>query len=134
MGKRIADGVLDDVERNLARVRPPRPHTSIKYMEQDFCELFIRGLAGLEPDGTPDRRYRGRERARNAAMGDFVLSSGLRSQEFTHLTIYEVPPLPRCRSEATSPPSDFSNRPTSVATWVRPPSASRCPWPRSSKP
>ncbi|WP_329149729.1 hypothetical protein OG275_34490 [Streptomyces niveus] len=65
MGKRIADGVLVDVERNLARVGSPRPHTSIKYMEQDFCDLFIRGLAGLEPDGTPDRRYRGRECARN---------------------------------------------------------------------
>lgn len=65
MGKRIADGVLVDVERNLARVRSPRSHTSIKYMEQDFCDLFIRGLAGLEPDGTPDRRYRGRECARN---------------------------------------------------------------------
>lgn len=88
MGKRLADGVVVDVERNLARVRTPRPHTSIKYMEQDFCQLFVRGLAGLEPDGTPDRRYRGRECARNSAMGDFVLSSGLRSQEFTHLTIY----------------------------------------------
>ncbi|MFD4258677.1 site-specific integrase [Streptomyces sp. NPDC058534] len=99
MGKRMADGVLVDVERNLARVRSPRPHTSIKYMEQDFCRLFVCGLAGLEPDGTPDRRCRGRECARNGAMGDFVLASGLRRQEFTHLTIYEVPPLPRRRSE-----------------------------------
>src|SRR5882757_7263658 len=86
MGKRIADGVLVDVERNLARVRSPRPHTSIKYVEQDCCQLFVCGLAGLGPDGTPDRRYRGRECARNAAMGDFVLASGLRRQEFTHLT------------------------------------------------
>lgn len=98
MGKRIADGVLVDVERNLARVRGPRPHTSIKYMERDFCDLFVCALAGLEPDGSPDRRFRGRECARNAAMGGFVLSSGPRRQEFTHLTIYEVPPLPRRRS------------------------------------
>lgn len=98
MGKRVADGVLVDVERNLARVRSPRPHTSIKYMEQDFCCLFVRALAGLEPDGSPDRVFRGRECARNAAMGEFVLSSGPRRQEFTHLTIFEVPPLPRRRS------------------------------------
>ena len=28
-------------------------------------------------------------------MAEFVLASGLRRQEFTHLTIYEVPALPR---------------------------------------
>ncbi|WP_406432588.1 site-specific integrase [Streptomyces sp. NBC_01589] len=95
MGKRIADGVLVDVQRNLARQRQPRPHTTIKYLEPDFAELFVRALAGLGPDGEPDRRYRRpREGARNAAMGKCVLSSGLRKQEFTYLTIYEVPPLP----------------------------------------
>ena len=50
MGKRVADGVLV-VEGHLARVRGPRPHPSIKYMEQDFFGLFVRALAGLEPDG-----------------------------------------------------------------------------------
>lgn len=94
VGRRMADGVLVEVERNLSKLRTPRPHTTIKYLERDFAELFVRGLAGLGPDGEPDPRYRGREGARNAAMGGLVLSSGLRRQEFTHLTIYEVPPLP----------------------------------------
>ncbi|MCX5097413.1 site-specific integrase [Streptomyces sp. NBC_00365] len=94
-GKRIADGVLVDVQRNLARQRQPRPHTTIKYLEVDFADLFVRALAGLGPDGEPDRRFRRpREGARNAAMAKCVLSSGLRKQEFTYLTIYEVPPLP----------------------------------------
>ncbi|MET7353797.1 site-specific integrase [Streptomyces mirabilis] len=94
-GKRIADGVLVDVQINLARQRQPRPHTTIKYLEEDFTNLFVRALAGLGPDGEPDRRYRRpREGARNAAMAKSVLSSGLRKQEFTYLTIYEVPPLP----------------------------------------
>jgi integrase len=93
-GRRMAEGVLVEVERNLAKLRTPRPHTTIKYLERDFAELFVRGLAGLGPDGEPDPRYRGREAARNAAMAHMVLSSGLRRQEFTHLTIYEVPPLP----------------------------------------
>ncbi|MEU0350887.1 site-specific integrase [Streptomyces sp. NPDC006237] len=84
-----------DVERNLAKVRQPRPHTTIKHLERDFSELFVRALEGLGPDGEPDARYRRpREGARNSAMGGLVLSSGLRRKEFTHLTIYEVPPLP----------------------------------------
>ncbi|MGW6413836.1 site-specific integrase [Streptomyces sp. NPDC055055] len=94
VGRRMADGVLVEVERNLSKLRTPRPHTTIKYLERDFAELFVRGLAGLGPDGEPDPRFRGREGPRNAAMGGLVLSSGLRRQEFTHLTIYEVPPLP----------------------------------------
>ncbi|CAO0837286.1 hypothetical protein SMICM17S_04039 [Streptomyces microflavus] len=37
---------------------------------QDFAELFVRALAGLDPLGEPDLRYRRpREGARNAAMG-----------------------------------------------------------------
>ncbi|GHB51280.1 hypothetical protein GCM10010306_051230 [Streptomyces umbrinus] len=93
VGKRIADGVLVDVERNLARVRGPRPHTTIKYLEQDFCALFVRALGtGAERLSRPPTGPRVRA---DAAMGGFVLSSGPRQQEFTHLTVYEVPPLPR---------------------------------------
>lgn len=99
-GKRVADGVLVDVQHNLAKLRQPRPHTTIKYLESDFAELFVRALAGLGPDGEPDRRYRRpREGARNSAMAKSVLSSGLRRQEFTYLTIYEVPPLPPSPTE-----------------------------------
>ncbi|GGZ63754.1 integrase [Streptomyces rubiginosohelvolus] len=105
MGKRMAHGVMVDVEINQAKLRQPRPHTTIKYLEWDFAELFVRALAGLGPDGEPDMRFRRvREGARNAAMGKLVISSGLRSQEFTHLTIYEVPPLPR---HPTSIPVQF---------------------------
>ncbi|WP_148587965.1 hypothetical protein [Streptomyces sp. WAC01526] len=37
MGKRMADGVLVDVRRNLAKLRQPRPHTTIKYLDWDFA-------------------------------------------------------------------------------------------------
>ncbi len=50
-GKRLADGVLVGVERNLAKMRTPRAHTSVKYLERDFSRLFVRALAGLDPDG-----------------------------------------------------------------------------------
>ncbi|MCX5357280.1 hypothetical protein OG864_00590 [Streptomyces sp. NBC_00124] len=93
-GKKVADGVLVEVERNLAKLRTPRPHTSVKYLERDFSELFVRALAGLDAHGEPDRQYRGREGARNSSMAGLVLSSGLRGQEFTYLTVHEVPPLP----------------------------------------
>nr|WP_248296185.1 hypothetical protein [Streptomyces sp. S1D4-11] len=58
---------------------------------------FINGLAGLRPDGSEDEgpgRYRGRHLARNSAMGELVMSSGPRLQEFSYLLVCEVPPLP----------------------------------------
>ncbi|KOT79107.1 integrase [Streptomyces rimosus subsp. pseudoverticillatus] len=95
VGHRMAHGVLEKVSTNMAKLRRPRPHTTIKHLEWDFAELFVRALAGLDPLGEPDLRYRRpREGARNSAMGGFVLSSGLRRKEFTHLTVYEIPPLP----------------------------------------
>lgn len=93
-GHRIADGVVETVQRNAAKLRTPKPHATIKYLERDFADVFVRALAGLDPDGEPDAGFRGREVARNAAMGRLVLASGLRSQEFTHLTVHELPPLP----------------------------------------
>ncbi|MFE3257039.1 tyrosine-type recombinase/integrase [Nocardia sp. NPDC059229] len=95
-GVRMADGMPMKVQRNLAKLRSPHPHTTIKYLERDFTRLLVRALAGLGPDGEPDTRYeRPREGARNSSMVDLVLSSGLRRQEFTHLTIFEIPPLPQ---------------------------------------
>ena len=93
-GRRIAEGRLVEVRRNLAKVRAPRPHTRIKYLEQDFVELFVRTLEGLLPDGSPDPAFRGLNPGRNAATAKLVLASGLRRQEFTYLLVHEVPPLP----------------------------------------
>ena len=86
--------VRRDVRVNLARRRVPKRHVTIRYLEADFAELFIAALGGLGPDGMPDGGYRGRELARNSAVGKLALASGLRKQEFTYLLVYEVPPLP----------------------------------------
>jgi integrase len=67
---------------------------TIKYLEPDFTELFLNGLRGLAPDGVLDSGYRGRELARNAAIGELALATGLRLQEFSYLLAYEVPVLP----------------------------------------
>jgi integrase len=85
--------VRRDVRVNLARRRVPKRHVTIRYLEPDFAELFIGALGGLGPDGMPDSGYRGRELARNSAVGKLALASGLRRQEFSYLLVYEIPPL-----------------------------------------
>jgi integrase len=96
-GRRIADGAVWTHRRNHAKLRPAKRHAQIKYLERDFAELFLRALAGLTPDGSPDEAYRGRELGRNAAVGRLALASGLRRQELTHLLVYEIPPVPTRR-------------------------------------
>lgn len=100
--KRFLNGEVRTVRRNLAKLRGPKPHTTIKYLEADFAELFVRTLEGLLPDGAPDPDFRGHDPGRNAAMARFVLASGLRKREFTYLLAPEVPPLP---PEPTALPS-----------------------------
>jgi integrase len=90
---RYADQVQDR-QVNMATRRVPKPHVTIKYLAEDFAELFRKALRGLGPDGTGDAGFRGRELARNAAMGELALATGLRCQEFTFLLVPEIPPLP----------------------------------------
>lgn len=103
LATRMVDGFVHAHERNMAKVRAPAPHTTIRYLDTDFADLFVKVLAGLRPDGSPDESYRGRELGRNSAMGELVLASGLRRREFTHLLVYEVPALPRERTEVPIP-------------------------------
>ena len=86
----LFNGTGRAVRVNLAVRRTPKPHVTIKYLEPDFTELFLDGLRGLGADDG----YRGRELARNAAIGELALATGLRLQEFSYLLAYEVPVLP----------------------------------------
>ena len=67
-------GTGREVRVSLAVRRIPKPHVTIKYLEPDFTELFLDGLRGLGVDDG----YRGRELARNAAIGELALATGLR--------------------------------------------------------
>jgi integrase len=87
------DGVAREVGVNLARRRTAKPHATIKYLEADFARLFVWALSGLGPGGESDSGYRGRELARNSAIAQLALSSGLRLREFSYLLVYEVPAL-----------------------------------------
>jgi hypothetical protein len=83
------------VRVNLAVRRTPKPHVTIKYLEPDFTRLFLDGLRGLASDGSSDPYYRGRELARNAAVGELALATGLRLQEFSSLLISSAAPRRR---------------------------------------
>ncbi|RKT09854.1 hypothetical protein BX285_6964 [Streptomyces sp. 1114.5] len=103
VGKRMVQGRLVETERNQARMRRPKPHVTVQYLEADFAGLFRYGLAGLGPDGLEDATFRGRFPGRNAAMGGLVLGTGMRSREFTYLLVHEVPPLPAEPTEVPIP-------------------------------
>ncbi|MEH0513421.1 site-specific integrase [Streptomyces sp. B21-079] len=91
--RRYTEAGLAASKRNRATLRQPKAHVTLKYLEDDFLQLFLWALAGLGPGGEPDT-FRGRHLGRNAAMAKLAVSSGLRAQEFTHLLTYELPTLP----------------------------------------
>jgi hypothetical protein len=99
------------VTRNLATVRTGNAHATRKYLERPYVDQLMNALAGNDPAGARYFSFRGQETGRNAAMVGLALASELRSQQFTHLTVYEVPALrllqhrtaPRCRCHWCSP-------------------------------
>ncbi|MFG2848931.1 site-specific integrase [Kitasatospora sp. NPDC048296] len=106
---------------NLASRRAPKPHVTVKHLEGDFAELFLKGLRGLAPDGEEDRSFRGRDLGRNAAIGGLALATGLRLQEFTYLLSYEIPPLPSRRTSlpiAFPVPSGVTKGRKFRTTWI----------------
>lgn len=114
-------GTGREVRVNLAVRRTPKPHVAIKYLEPDFTRLFLDGLRGLGPDGEPDLYYRGRELARNAAVGELALATGMRLQEFSSLLTWEIPPLPPQRVQAPIPfpvPSGIAKGRKFRTTWI----------------
>ena len=93
---------------------------TIKYLEPDFTAMFLSALAGRAP-GSADRLFRGRELARNAAIGQLAVATGLRLQEFTYLLSYEIPPLPRTRTDvpiAFRVPSGVTKGRKFRTTWI----------------
>ncbi len=114
-------GTGREVKVNLAVRRTPKPHVTIKYLEPDFTRLFLDGLRGLAPDGGPDPYYRGRELARNAAVGELALATGMRLQEFSSLLAWEIPPLPSRPVQAPIPfpvPAGIAKGRKFRTTWI----------------
>jgi len=121
MARALFAGTGREVRVNLAVRRRPKPHVTIRYLEPDFTGLFCKGLRGLAPDGRPDRGYRGRELARNAAVGELALATGLRLQEFSFLLVYEIPALPSTRTQAPIPfgvPAGVTKGRKFRTTWI----------------
>jgi integrase len=121
MARAVFAGTAREVRVNLASRRRPKPHVTIKYLEADFAGLFVRALAGRGPGGGDDAGYRGRELARNACVGELALATGLRLQEFTFLLCWEIPALPRARTEvpvAFPVPSGVTKGRKPRITWI----------------
>lgn len=116
VARHLRDGEMVQQRINLARRRQAKRHVTIKYLDDEFATLFLRALEGLGPDGTPDEMFHGRELGRNAAIGSLAMSTGLRLSEFTHLLIWEIPPLP---PRPTHAPISFSV-PASIAKGSKP--------------
>jgi integrase len=113
----LFDGTGREVRVNLAVRRTPKPHVTVKYLEADFADMFLDGLRGLGPGDS----YRGRELARNAAVGGLALATGLRLQEFTYLLTWEVPPLPPKPTQAPIPfpvPAGVTKGRKFRTTWI----------------
>ena len=114
-------GTGREVRVNLAVRRTPKPHVTIRYLEPEFTRLFLDGLRGLGPGGGPDPCYRGRELARNAAIGELALATGMRLQEFSSLLAWEIPPLPPRPVQAPIPfpvPSGIAKGRKFRTTWI----------------
>lgn len=114
-------GTGREVRVNLAVRRTPKPHVTIRYPESDFTALFLTGLRGVAPDGGLDTGYRGRELARNAAVGGLALATGLRLAEFTYLLPYEIPALPPRPTSVPIPfpvPAGVSKGRKFRTTWI----------------
>jgi integrase len=115
------DGVMVRRRVNTAARRRPKPHVTIRYLEPEFAELFVRALRGLGPDGTADSAFRGRNLARNAAVAELALATGLRLAEFTHLLVYELPPLPAAPTGLPVPfpvPAPVTKGRKARTTWI----------------
>ncbi|MGW0520072.1 hypothetical protein [Crossiella sp. NPDC003009] len=70
-----------DVRRDRVEWLPPRMYRTWRDV----------GLRGYGPDGLPDPTFRGARVARNAVYADTMVRTGLRLEEQSSLTVYEVP-------------------------------------------
>ena len=121
IARALFNGTGRQVRVNLAVRRTPKPHVTIKYLDSDFAELFLNALGGLARNGSPDAGYRGRELARNSAVGGLALATGLRLQEFSYLLAYEIPALPPQPTTAPIPfpvPAGVAKGRKFRTTWI----------------
>ncbi len=89
----MPDGRRDVVRSNMARVKGGRRSATVKWLEDDYVRLFLEvGISGLAAGNVPPSC--GRHTARNRAMAELLVGTGVRIQEATHLLMSEAPDVP----------------------------------------
>lgn len=90
-----ADGRHIGIKQNLTKEKEGRASARLKWLEQDQLEFFMDvGISGLFPDGNEDPEFGGRNATRNRAFAELLATTGLRSQEASHLLYTELPDPP----------------------------------------
>lgn len=88
------DGQQISVLRNMAKDKTSRAHTNLKWLEEEQLETFLNlGMLGLK-NGEEIEGFLATHATRNYLFAELLAKTGLRSQEGTYLTIFELPHLP----------------------------------------
>lgn len=98
------DGMPIIVLKNNTRLPIPKGHSTIKYLGEEYQTILLNTLEGLSPDGSEEAKTKERNLVRNTLLTRVMIATGLRNQELTFLTAYELPHLP---SERTDMPIEF---------------------------
>ncbi|MEU5149354.1 integrase [Streptomyces yangpuensis] len=77
----VADEKRPDARRHRLDWLPPKTYRAFRDV----------GIRGYLPSGLRDPAFRGRRTARNAAFADYMIRTGLRLEEQSSLTLYELP-------------------------------------------
>ncbi|WP_329318787.1 tyrosine-type recombinase/integrase [Streptomyces sp. NBC_01262] len=85
-------GAAGRAGQTAAEKRPDARRYRLDWLPPETYRLFRDvGIRGYLPSGLRDPKYRGKRTARNAVFADLMVRTGLRLEEQSSLTVYEVP-------------------------------------------
>ena len=115
------NGIPLIILQNNAKLPIPKRHSTAKYLGTEYQTVLLNALEGLSPDGDESIGTKGRHLVRNSLLAKVLISTGLRSQELSSLTVYELPPLPHERTDMPIEffiPGTITKRRKPRTTWI----------------
>lgn len=107
--------------RNNAKLAVPKGHSTIKYLGREYQHILINTLEGMSPDGGCEIPTKRRHLSRNTVLARLMIASGLRNQELTYLTPFELPHSPKEKTEMPimfAIPGTITKRGKPRTTWI----------------